>query len=110
MGIVTAVEIDAKLNEWQLGTVTTAEIHDWAVTRYATAEWEPESDSANEVLSFLDMLDVNLTTLEDVPALKEALRSENAADILDAHFQTVDFAMRKRRLAADPFYARFCGT
>lgn len=103
-GTVTAAEIDAKLNEWQSGSV-----HEWAVARYATHKWEPESDSVNEVLAALDMLDANLTTIEDLAALKKALRSESATDILDAHFQTVDFAMRKRQLAADPLYARFCG-
>ena len=108
MGIVTATEVDAKLSEWQSGTVTAAEVHQWAVPRYATHKWEPESDSVNEVLAALDMLDVNLTTIEDVPALKKALRSESAADILKVHFQTIDFAIRNRQLAADPLYARFC--
>jgi len=108
MEIVSAADIDAKLTEWQSGAATAAEVHEWAVARYATHKWEPESDSVNEVLAELDMLDVNLTTIADVPALKSALRSESAADILAAHFQAIDFAARKLQLAADPLYERFC--
>jgi len=62
----------------------------------------------------LDMLDANLLTVEDVPALQELLAADEtsldqARASYDAYLSRVDLADRRRRLADDPQYAHFCG-
>jgi hypothetical protein len=76
--------------------------------------WECEDDVTNEVLAALDMLDMNLLTADDVPVLRAMLQlpagqGDRASDLLDAHFHGMDLDERKRRLAKEATYARFCG-
>jgi hypothetical protein len=65
----------------------------------------------NEVLSLLDMLDVNLTTPADVPALQQLLAShpevlESAVIRYDQYARGLDLGERRRTLSVDPVYAK----
>lgn len=108
MRAISVAEIEAKLKEWASGEIDAPALHAWAEARYAVHDWKPESDSANEVLARLDMLNVNLTLREDVPVLIAALRAPNASAILEAHSATIDIAARRKQLAGVAFYAEFC--
>jgi hypothetical protein len=108
MAVVTADMVESKLRKWQAGEATAAEIHDWAETTYAVSGSEPESDAVNEVLAQLDMLNMNLVTPDDIPALLEALRSEDFDTVLEEHFAATDFNLRKSQLSKVPLYAPFC--
>jgi hypothetical protein len=93
--------------------MTATAVHDWAVERYAVSDFTTEDVIVNEVLARLDMLDANLTTADDVPALQRLLASHPAASSeavgrYDEHLECVDFGERKRRLANEPLYAPFC--
>jgi len=115
--VVTREDIIRILVAWQAGELGAKEVHAWAEDRYATSnfEIEEEDEVAQEVLSNLDCLDVNLTTLEDVPTFLEMLRLpkdqvEKALVLLREYSNSVDMKERMRRYANDPFYGRFCGT
>jgi hypothetical protein len=55
------------------------------------------------------MMDMNLLTIQDIPVLLAALKSEDFVTVLDNYFSTIDINARRRNLASDPLYARFCG-
>ena len=110
---VTRAELRSMLQAWQEGRVTPGEVHSWAEDRYAAHAFEPEDEIANEILACLDMLDINLTTVEDVPVLLEALdvsagNLTAAQTLLSLHAETIDVKKRRRSLAGDPLYAPFC--
>ena len=108
MAVVTADTVESKLRKWQAGETTAAEVHDWAENTYMVSSWEPESDAVNEVLAQLDMLDMNLVTTDDIPVLVAALRSEHFESLLDDHFASIDWKLRKSQLSAVPLYAPYC--
>jgi hypothetical protein len=102
------------LQAWQEGRMAPGEVHSWAEERYAAPAFEPEDEVANEILGCLDMLDINLTTVEDVPVLLEALdvsagNVTAAQTLLSLHAEAIDVKARRRSLAGDPLYAPFCG-
>ena len=112
--LVTRSELRHLLSSWQAGALSAAAVHAWAEARYAVSSFEPEDEAVNEVLANLDKLDMNLITVEDVPALQQLLGDnaeslERALASYDAYFSRVDFARRRQQLAEDPLYARFCG-
>jgi hypothetical protein len=111
--VVGRDELRTVLNSWQSGRLTAGEVHEWAEARFATDAWECEDDVANEVLAALDTLDMNLVTRDDVPVLLAMLsmppgQARSAAELLDAHFDGVNLDNRRRSLANDPTYSRFC--
>jgi hypothetical protein len=107
MALITRTDIEAKLRAWAAGQIEAAAVHEWAESHHSS-EWERENESVNEVLGQLDMMDMNLMTPDDIPALLSALRANNAAEVLEKHASSIDFADRKKRLRTIPFYARFC--
>ena len=104
-------DVASILSQWKTGLLTNAQVHDWATDRFAVDAWDSEDGAVNEGLGRLDMMDMNLVTVEDVPVLLAALgkeSAEGAAQAIDAYQDAVDLAARKRRLADDPLYSRFC--
>jgi predicted RNA methylase len=113
-GLVTRDDLRTVLEDWESGKRMAGEVHEWAEARYAVSAWDCEDDVANEVLAALEMLDMNLLTRDDVPVLRAMLelpteQATRAAELLDAHFQVVNLDDRKKTLASEPIYARFCG-
>ena len=106
--VVTAQHVEDKLRSWEAGALTASALHDWAGSLYAVEHCDAESDAVNEVLAQLDMMDMNLVTVDDVPVLVEALRSSDFVQHLQRHFQAVNIESRKQALASDPMYAPFC--
>lgn len=104
-------DVASTICQWQAGLLTSLQVHQWATDRYAASAWDPEDGAVNEVLARLDMMDMNLVTVEDAAALLAALgaaTAEDAARAMDAYEHTVDFVARKRDLADDLLYSRFC--
>ena len=58
------------------------------------------------------MLDMNLTTVEDVPALLRALDDlgdpDRVVQDLERYFEGIDLGRRFAECADDPLYAPFC--
>ncbi len=74
-------------------------------------DWDFEDEVSKEVLAHLDVLDMNLTTTEDIPAFLAMLDSEGEAEalrILDEHSKTFNLEERIARWKDDPFYEPFC--
>jgi hypothetical protein len=106
------------LQQWRDGVLTAEQVHEWAEERAGSGEvsdWEGAEPNSvtNEVLSALDMLDINLMLPEDIPNYLQFLRtpagqfSEGYRMWQDAQAQ-IDYPSRKRLLRATPLYARFC--
>lgn len=115
MRSISREDIIKVLVAWQTGAIGPTEVHEWAEERYASSNFEPEDDVTSEVLSNLDCLDINLTTLEDVPTFLQMLQlpqaqSDEAFRLLREHGDSVDINERMRRYANDPFYGRFCAS
>ena len=78
------------------------------------AEREVEQESSTdeitkELLSRLDILHVNLLTVEDIPVLLEVLdlpveKSDDALRILESYDKSVDWKARKERYQSHPIY------
>jgi hypothetical protein len=78
--VVTRAELVSVLREWQAGRLSATEVHEWAEARYLPGRFETDDDedagsAAVEVLARLDMLDINLITVDDIPHYLELLSS-----------------------------------
>src|SRR6478672_10026068 len=98
--IVTREELRIIIRAWECGAYTPNEVHAWAEERYASSHYEPEDEIANEVLAQLDMLAINLTTLEDVETFFAMLalpssEVERASAILQRHMDEIGISERR---------------
>jgi hypothetical protein len=114
-GLITRDDLRSLLTAWHAGSHSAADVHSWAEARFAVDAWECEDDVANEVLAQLDMLDMNLVTRDDVPALLAMLdvpsgQGAGASQQFEARISSSDLERRKKQLATDPTYAPFCGS
>lgn len=97
---ITREQLDHLLSDWCAGRMTATTVHDWAVNRYAVSDFTPEDAIVNEVLARLDMLDANLTTADDVPALRRLLDT-----LINAGFElrrVEEFAPTRARIEQSP--------
>ena len=108
MRTITASDIRQVLTQWAFGNLTESQVHAWAEDRFCTSGYECESEAANEVLSRLDMMDMNLLTSEDIPVLLDALSSPEYLSILEKHEQQVDISARRTVLRHVQLYSRYC--
>ena len=105
---VTADDLSDVLVRWASGTLSPEAVQAWAEERYAVDGYSAESSAVNEVLGRLDRLDMDLTTVEDVPALLNALTATDHLDLLRSLDASINVESRKLSLRSDPFYAPFC--
>ena len=108
MDVVTTRDLEAVLGRWRSGELSASEVHAWAEKRFAMDDIETESAAVNEVLARLDTMDMNLTTVADVPLLLHSLVAPDYLAVLAALDRSVDISARQRELRQDPFYAPFC--
>jgi len=118
--IVTRAEVKEVLIKWQQGDIDAKYVNDWAGNLYPSTEvdyddWEADDSNSitNEVLAALDMLDMNLLTVEDIPAYVEFLNTPqgdfNKANAkLQRYLRSIDISERKKQLAQIKIYAPFC--
>lgn len=111
MEAVTARDITEVLLRWESGAMTSREVHEWANARFCTEQWEAENEIVNEVLAYLDTMDMNLVLPEDIPSLREALCAQSPEAVhrfIDDCYTKITIDVRKRKCAEDPLYAPFC--
>jgi len=111
--IVTRHEVESILRRWQAGELTHQQVFVWANDRFASEQWGSEDEITNEVLAELDTLNMNLTTVDDIPHLLQVLalpnsQVESAIALQQAYASTIDIQARRVALATDTFYAPFC--
>ncbi len=118
---MTRGEIAEVLRRWQAGQLTAEQVHTWADDLYFPGhlefddrEGEDEGSVANEVLSSLSMLDMNLVTAADVPIYLEFL-STPPGQFADGYrrfveaMDRIDREERRRSLSQTPPYTPYCG-
>jgi hypothetical protein len=102
-----------------VGLLTAEQFHAWAEELYIPGhlhvddEGDDEASVANEVMGRLDMLNVNLMVVEDVPHYLEFLATppgqfEESYRKFREALDGVDIRARQQALAHIPLYAPFC--
>ena len=111
MPLVTRADLRDVLTRWQQGELTHKQVYDWANERSVPDKWDFEDEVAKEILIHLDILDVDLTTTDDIPAFLAMLDSQSESDamrILEEHSKSFNLEERIAKWKNDPFYAPFC--
>ena len=120
--LISRKDVRDKLLQWQSGQIESTDIHEWAEKIYASSQFHhddwftlDDSDNSvtNEVLSCLDQMNMNLTTVDEIPTFLACLDSPVEHTIVAIHelsnsLSKVDVHDRKERLRSDPLYAPFC--
>ncbi len=119
--VISRQDVKDKLIKWQLDDIDAKQVHEWAENSYNTShveyeDWEDDEYSVtNSILAELDMLNINLLTKEDIPALIEFLDSPpgkfKESDVkFQRYMRSIDIHERKSQLADIDIYSEFCGT
>jgi hypothetical protein len=108
---VTREELRNVLLDWQAGGLEPREVLEWAEERYELEQLK--DDTLIEILTCLDSLHVNLTTVEDVPVFLQMLSlpietKGEAQAMLEAHSGSINLEERKTRYRDHPLYGPFC--
>jgi len=104
--MLTREKLRSVLVDWQTGVLQPLEVLEWA----EEVELElPSDEITRAILSRLDILHLNLVTVEDVPAFLQALdlpveKSGEALLILKRYEESVDWEARKERYRNHPPY------
>jgi FMN phosphatase YigB (HAD superfamily) len=120
--LLTRAELAAKVKDWQQARISSADLHAWASELYHPEkvryedwdryEGDEESVSAT-VLQDLDLLNMNLAQPEDA-LIYLAFLATPRGQFGDGYrryrdrLKAIDYAARRKKLAADPLYAPFC--
>jgi hypothetical protein len=109
------VKLSWLLNGWESGAASTAEVHQLAEQWMSESVW-PQLERSNplsaaaEVLSQLDILNQQLITPDDIPAMRQFIEDarENALSAWkrwEKYWESVDLEKRRQELAGSDFYA-----
>ncbi len=66
---ISRTDVASILTQWPAGSLTNAQVHDWATERFAVSAWYAEDGAVNKVLGCLDTMDIDLVTAEDAAVL-----------------------------------------
>lgn len=113
--VIEPDRIRAWLLEWQQGTMTASGVHAAAEALWEAGDEWPEYSRNDprsiwlEALSQLDMMNQQLITVEDVPALLAFLdtpsgKEEQAWIAWERYWASVDFRTREKQLRGVPPY------
>jgi hypothetical protein len=117
--IITREQLRSLLIQWRNSALSEKQLHEWAENKYQNHEvdysdWENDDNSVtNEVLATLDMMDMNLMTKEDIKYYLDFLDTplgQFAAGLkkLEDNLKAINFTQRKKSLANNQFYEKFC--
>jgi hypothetical protein len=103
---VTREELKNILLDWQADALGALAVLEWAEER---ADLGIKDKVVTEILNSLDILHLNLITVEDIPAFLRALdtpteSAHEGLDILKKHDESVDWEARKEKYKGHPFY------
>ena len=106
----------ALLQRWAANEITAVDVHERAEALWESQTWPPYSHDddrsiAVEVLSQLDIIDHQLITVDDVPAIVRFLDTPPGRALEGwvqwvKYWEGVDMKRRMLDLAANPFYAK----
>ncbi len=102
------------LEQWELGKIDEKHVHSQAETLWGQEDWpnyskEDPKSIAIEVLSQLDILNVQLIMKEDIPILIEFLNTEPGKELeawkkWEKYWNNIDFEKRKMLVKDNPYY------
>ena len=102
------------LDKWEMGILSEAKVHEKAEKLWEQNDWPDydEGDSRSigiEVLSHLEILNHQLITKEDIPAIVHFLKTveggeQDGWDAWRRYWNDLDLAARKERLKNHPYY------
>jgi hypothetical protein len=115
--ILKREEVAQMLKVWQAGRVSSEDLLRWADALYPSddvdyEDWEGDDSVTSEVLSAMDMLDMNLVLPEDAPIHLEFLCTPSGqfqagyAKYKQA-LERIDYPSRRAALRNAPLYAPF---
>ena len=111
MALVSRDDLRNVLAQWQHGDLSHSQVYDWSTEHFGLEQMDGGDSVVNEILAHLDIMDVNLTTPDDVPvflAMLDADSEAEATELLRRHGDTLDLDERIAKWRADPFYTPFC--
>jgi len=102
------------VSQWETGALSEIEVHEKAEELWEQNEW-PQLGEGNphsieiEVLSQLEILNHQLITTEDIPAIVNFLRTpsgqeKNGWEAWRQYWENIDLEARKRTLKDNPYY------
>lgn len=116
--VITVKKIKQKIVDWQVGKITTAEIQQWAEEKYMGDEMrnsvlsEVDHFITIEALQYLESINMNLTTKDDIPFLLKFINSgklcHDAYKDWRKYLDNIDYNKRVTELKDDPFYKEYC--
>ena len=93
------------LRRWQAGAIDPAGVKRWAESQAGARA----SDPIREAIAALDLLEVHLLTVEDVPALLALCAGgDQAVASWRSYRDAIDLDARSKKLRKNPFYRPFC--
>ena len=103
------------LKQWEAGTLSESQLHEKAEELWEQDEWSQlDKDNprsiAIEVLSQLEILNHQLITTEDIPAIVNFLRTpigqeQNGWKTWRQYWENIDLEARKQTLKDNPYYS-----
>ena len=108
VALVRREELRSVLARWQHGELSHSQVYDWSNEHFGLEQMDGGDSVVNEILAHLDIMDVNLTTPDDVPiflAMLDADSEADATELLRRHGDALDLDVRITKWRTDPFYA-----
>ncbi|RZI45291.1 hypothetical protein EDM53_05475 [Rickettsiales endosymbiont of Peranema trichophorum] len=115
--MITVQEVRQKIIDWRDGVMTTEEIQGWGEEKYTSNDLRNASLSEREhfivieVLQYLEFINMNLVTKDDIPHILEFI---DGADHNDAYkkwneyLNNIDYKSRADLLKGEAFYEDYC--
>jgi len=107
-------ELIGLLAKWERSEITAQQVWDWVIDRYWPGDteiddWEGELSATNEVLAELDLMDINLVLVDDVPIHLRFLatpreQTAQAFETWKLELESIDYRQRLRSLRDDPMF------
>jgi hypothetical protein len=112
--MITVEQIRQKIIDWQNDEITKEEIQEWAEEIRFEADLNEEEEFVGiEVISYLEFINIDKTTKEDIPYVLEYI--DNAKRYEDEAYrkwykyrESINYQKRAEELKNDPFYAPYC--
>lgn len=120
MNSISREQVTEKLMKWAAGEITAGEVHAWASDlllngelEFSDCECDRKFSATREVLSELEMLDMNMVCSEDAPFFIEFLNSppdgfEAGYIAFIGKLQSIPVEARRKMLKDVAPYAKHC--
>ena len=116
--MITIKEIKNRVIDWKNEKITKEFLKEWAEDLndrkvvFESNLSERDEFIAHEVLHYLEDIDMNLSTTDDIPSLIEFIEDKSDYKLAyknwDKYLESIDYKIRKEKLKNDLFYNKYC--